>query len=383
LDLRIPLSDLSYGQEEEEAVRSVLSGKWLTMGSVTQTFEAEFAQLLDVKHAFAVANGTVALHLAYTALGIQAGDEVIAPALTFVATTNAVLYTGAQVRFAEIIGANDLNIDPQDVEKNITPQTKVIAVMHYAGYPCHMPAIMEIARKHKLFVIEDAAHSPGATLEGRALGTWGDIGCFSFFSNKNIAVGEGGMVVTNRDDVAEKIRLLRSHGMTTLTWDRHQGHSYSYDVVSLGYNYRIDEIHSALGLTQLHKLENNNARRKQITECYRLGFRADCFDGVEIPFDPYIGEPSFHIMPVLLPPFMNRQLFMNTMRKAGIQTSIHYPPIHHFRYYQSRYPNVNLPITEAVASREVTLPLYPLMKDEDVAYVLETARGALALSNHK
>lgn len=379
MDLHIPLSDLSYDQEEEEAVLSVLRSKWLTMGSVTQAFEAEFAQRLGVKYAFAVANGTVALHLAYVALGLQAGDEVIVPALTFVATANAALYTGAQVRFADIIGPEDLTMDPQEIEKNITPRTKIIAVMHYAGYPCRMAEIMKIAEKHGLAVVEDAAHAPGASLEGRALGAWGDVGCFSFFPNKNIAVGEAGMVVTNRDDVAEQIRLLRSHGMTTLTLDRHRGHAHSYDVVSLGYNYRIDEIHSALGLSQLHKLEKHNARRKQITERYRAGFGANYFTGIELPFDLSVGEPSFHIMPVLLPPSVNRHAFMDTMRKAGVQTSIHYPPIHHFTYYQQYYPGVSLPITEAVGSREVTLPLYPSMRDEDVDCVLQAVRDALVL----
>jgi dTDP-4-amino-4,6-dideoxygalactose transaminase len=378
----IPLSDLFYDQEEEEAVLRVIRSKWLTMGSVTQEFEAKFAQLLGVKYAIAVANGTVALHLAYAALGLHEGDEVIVPALTFVATANAVLYTGAQVRFADIIGPEDLNLSPQEIEKNITPRTKAVALVHYGGYPCRMVEILEIARRHGLFVIEDAAHAPGATLEGRALGTWGDVSCFSFFSNKNLAVGEGGMVVTNRDDLAEKIRMMRTHGMTTLTWDRHRGHAHSYDVVDLGYNYRIDEIRSALGLAQLHKLEKSNHRRKQITERYRAGIRSGGFDGLELPFEVFIGTPSYHIMPVLLPEFANRGAFMDSLRKAGVQTSIHYPPIHRFQYYRKIYPGISLPITEAVASREVTLPLYPSMRDEEVEYVLQAARDAFAESQN-
>lgn len=383
MELHIPLSDLSYDQEEEEAVLRVIRSRWLTMGAVTQTFEAEFAQQLGVKYAFAVANGTVALHLAYTALGLQEGDEVIVPALTFVATANAALYTGAQVRFAEVIGPEDLNINPQEIEKNITPRTKAIALVHYGGYPCRMVEIMEIARRHGLFVIEDAAHAPGASLEGRPLGAWGDINCFSFFSNKNLAVGEGGIVVTNRDDLAEKLRLLRSHGMTTLTWDRHRGHAHSYDVVALGYNYRSDEIHSALGLAQLHKLEKNNLRRKQITERYRAGFKTADFDGLELPFERSIGTPSFHIMPVLLPVSADRRAFMDAMRNAGVQTSIHYPPIHLFQYYRQCYPGLSLPATEAVASREVTLPLYPSMLDEDIDYVIQAARDAFAVSQNR
>ncbi len=234
MEMRIPLSDMAYDAEEEQAALEVIQRRWLTMGSVTQKFESEFARSVGVKHALAISNGTHALHLACLALGIGPGDEVIVPALTFVATANAVLYTGAEVRFAEIIGEDDFNISPEDIENRITPHTRAIMVVHYGGYACRMPEILEIARHHELAVIEDAAHAHGASLEDRALGTWGDAGCFSFFSNKNLATGEGGMLITDRDDIAEKVRVLRSHGMTTLTWDRHHGHAYSYDVVALG-----------------------------------------------------------------------------------------------------------------------------------------------------
>ncbi len=254
MNLRVPLSDLDYGAEEEQAVLDVIRRRWLTMGAVTQQFESAFAELLGAGHAFGVANGTVALHLACLALDIGPGDEVIVPSLTFVASANAVLYTGADVRFADIVGPDDLNVSPSSIASQITSRTKAILVVHYGGYPCRMPEIVELAHRHGLAVIEDAAHAPGAQLDGRAMGTWGDAGCFSFFSNKNLAVGEGGMLVTGRADLAEKIRLLRSHGMTTLTWDRHRGHASSYDVVALGYNARIDEIHAALGLAQLAKL---------------------------------------------------------------------------------------------------------------------------------
>jgi dTDP-4-amino-4,6-dideoxygalactose transaminase len=215
-----------------------------------------------------VFNATQALHL-HISLGIGPGDEVIVPSMTFVATANAVCYTGADVRFAEISSLSDLTISPADIVERITPKTKAIMVMHYGGYPCRMNEILAIAEKHHLGVIEDAAHAPGASLQGRALGSWGDVGCFSFFSNKNLSTGEGGMLVTARDDIAEKVRLLRSHGMTSLTWERHQGHAYSYDVVDLGYNYRIDEIRSALGMVQLNKLDGNNKQRKYLTDLYR------------------------------------------------------------------------------------------------------------------
>jgi len=374
---RVPLADLDYGPEEEAAVQQVLRGRWLTMGAVTREFEERFAELLGVKHALAVSNATVALHLSCLALGIGPGDEVIVPSLSFVATANAVLYTGAQVRFADILSLNELTISPEAIEGQITPATKAIIVMHYAGYPCRMKAVMEIASRHGLAVIEDTAHAPGASLDGKSLGMWGDAGCFSFFSNKNLSTGEGGMLVTNRDDVAEQVRLLRSHGMTSLTWDRHRGHAYSYDVVAIGYNYRMDEIRAALGLVQLGKLPANNARRGQITEQYWAALENAA---VGLPFrDTVVGcthprSPAYHIFPMLLPEGVSRLPFIDSMRAAGIQTSIHYPPIHQFQVYREKYSNVALLRTEQAAEREITLPLYPTMTDEQIGWVVEAVR---------
>ena len=370
MEWRVPLSDLDYGDEEEQAALDVLRRRWLTMGSVTQAFEQEFAQFVGVKYALAVSNATVALHLACLALGIGEGDEVVVPSLSFVATSNAVLYSGAQVRFADIHGPHDLNIAPAEIECQITPRTKAIIVMHYGGYPCQMVEIRQLAERHGLAIIEDAAHAPGGSLDGRALGTWGEVGCFSFFSNKNLAVGEGGMLVTNSDDIADKVRLLRSHGMTSLTWDRHHGHAYSYDVVALGYNYRMDELRSALGRAQMHKLSANNVRRKAITEQYWQAFGQFTDRGVELPFRSTPGTPAYHIFPLLLPGHVSRQGFIDQLREAGIQTSIHYPPIHQFSYYRQRYGEISLPRTEEVASREVTLPLYPEMSTEQVELVI-------------
>lgn len=370
----IPLADLNYDINEESAVLFVLRSKWLTMGSVTAQFEQDFASMTGSPHCLTVSNATEALHLACVALGIGPGDEVIVPSLTFVATANAVLYTGASVRFADITSPNDLTISPASIEACITPRTKAIIVMHYGGYPCDMPAIMDIAHQHNLHIIEDAAHCPGATLDGKALGTWGDIGCFSFFSNKNLATGEGGMLTTNSDEIAAKLKLLRSHGMTTLTYDRHAGHAYTYDVVDLGYNYRIDEIRAALGIEQLKKLPANNQRRREIVAHYRAHLPTE----LTIPFADHPGISAAHICPVLLPEGYSRTAFQDYMKEHGIQTSIHYPPIHTFSYYRERFPGPHqLPITEAIAPREVTLPLYPTMSDEQIAYLMEKIPLAL------
>ena len=375
MNWRVPLADLDYGESENQAVLSVLKGRWLSMGGVTQEFEERFAEFLGVKHALAVSNATVALHLACISLGIGVGDEIIVPSLTFVATANAVLYTGAEVRFADIQGPEDLTISVDSITRNISPRTKAIIVMHYGGYPCRMSEIKEVAAAHNLALIEDAAHAPGAAVEGRYLGTWGDVGCFSFFANKNLSTGEGGMLVTNRDDIAEKVRKLRSHGMTSLTWDRHHGHAYSYDVVDLGYNYRIDEIRSALGLVQLGKLELNNQRRGEISRRYWKGLGGD---GVGLPFAEYSGTSAYHLFPILLPKEVNRMNFMDRMKEAGVQTSIHYPPVHQFSYYATHYPGVFLPQTEDIAAREVTLPLYPGMDEENIETVINAVHTSLS-----
>src|SRR4030042_3823729 len=287
MDWSVPLADLDYGLEEEEAVLKVLRSRWLTMGAITQEFEAQFSRLIGSKYAIAVSNATEALHLACLALGIGPGDEVITPSLSFVATSNAVLYTGAEVRFADVIGPDELTIDPEDISRQVTPRTKAIIVMHYGGYPCRMREILAVAERFNLPVIEDAAHAQGASLNGKVIGTWGTLSCFSFFSNKNLSTGEGGMVVPERDDLAEKVRLMRSHGMTSLTYDRHHGHAHSYDVIDLGYNYRIDEIHSALGIVQLKKLRSNNILRKSWTDHYWQMFGGI---GVGLPFIEPVGS---------------------------------------------------------------------------------------------
>jgi dTDP-4-amino-4,6-dideoxygalactose transaminase len=241
-----------------------------------------------------------------------------------------------------------------------------------------MEAILSIAKQNGLFVIEDAAHAIGSELNGRHLGTWGDIGCFSFFSNKNMTTGEGGMMTTDNDELAQKLNRLRSHGMTSLTWDRHKGHAYSYDVIDLGYNYRIDEIRAAIGLVQLSKVERNNERRRLLTQVYRDALQ-ELTPQVDVPFQHHLGKTSSHIMPVLLPRDTKRQDFIESMKGNGIQTSIHYPPIHTFASYKDDTV-WNLPVTEDVAKREITLPLYPAMSNDDVIIVVSAIRASLNLS---
>jgi dTDP-4-amino-4,6-dideoxygalactose transaminase len=375
MDWRIPLSDIDFDDTEALAVQDVIKSRWLTMGKVTQEFESSFADYAETKHAIAVTNATAALHLACLALGIGPGDEVIVPSLTFVATANAVRYVGATPVFADIISSDDLNISPAAINLLITSNTRAIIVMHYAGYPCDMPAILSLAKQHGVFVIEDAAHAVGSDLNGQKLGTLGDIGCFSFFSNKNMTTGEGGMLTTDNVNLAQKLSRLRSHGMTSLTWDRHKGHAWSYDVVDLGYNYRIDEIRAALGIAQLAKVEKNNECRRHLTQLYHSELQ-ELASRVSIPFQNHEGKTSAHIMPILLPKGTEREQFMGSMKKQGIQTSFHYPPVHTFTAYQSD-TKWNLPVTEEVASREVTLPLFPTMTAEDVDTVVSAVCASL------
>jgi dTDP-4-amino-4,6-dideoxygalactose transaminase len=378
MDWRVPLADIDFDEQEVSAVTEVLRSKWLSTGEVTKSFEQEFASFVGAKHTIAVSNATAALHLACLAVGIGSGDEVIVPSLTFVATANAVRYTGAKPVFADIESENQLTISPASIEACITDRTRAILVMHYAGYACDMNAITEIARKHNLIVLEDSAHAIGSDLKGRKLGTLGSIGCYSFFSNKNMTTGEGGMLATDDDALAEHLRLLRSHGMTSLSWDRHKGHAWSYDVVDLGYNYRIDEMRSALGRVQLKKLAANNERRKHFIDLYRE-LLTELVPNVQMPFDNARGTSCYHILPVLLPPQTDRIQFMEGLKSHGVQTSIHYPPAHHFQIYQEEWKQngIPLPITEDVAAREVTLPLYPTMNDEQVKWVVQAVKETL------
>ncbi len=373
---RIPLFDLDYGKEEEDAVLAVLHSRWLSMGEVTQRFERAFAEKLGAKHAFAVANGTVALHLACAAAGLKPGDEMIVPGQTFVATAAAARYVGAEPVFADCISLDDLCLSPEDIERKLTPRTRAVMVMHYAGYMCAMPAIERLAQKHHLILLEDAAHAPGASFAGRPAGGWGVAAGFSFFSNKNLATGEGGMVTTNDDAVADLIRQMRSHGMTSLTWDRYKGQALSYDVTMLGYNYRPSEILSALGLVQLGKLESNNARRRELTELYH-DLLVEQIPQVGVPFQQVRGVSTAHILPVILPEGVDRAAVMTNLKAKGIQTSIHYPLIPSFSAYKKPGSTAGLPVALQVAERELTLPLFALMTEDMVREVVASLREAL------
>jgi dTDP-4-amino-4,6-dideoxygalactose transaminase len=368
---RIPLFDTAFDEDDLAAVQRPLEAGWLTMGEEAAGLEDTLSRRIGVEHCLATTNGTAALHLACAALGLGPEDEVLCPTLTFVASANAICYTGARPVFCESYGEHDLGMDPEDARARITDCTRAMMVVHYAGYPCNMPALMEIARESRLAVIEDCAHAVFSRADGTTCGAFGDVGCYSFFSNKNITCGEGGAVVTHRPDVAERLRLLRSHGMTSLTLDRHRGHAFTYDVVARGYNYRLDEIRAALLRAQLMRLDCLLERRREVVARYQ-----QALDGspITLPFAERIASADWpttavHILPVLLPEGTDRIAVMKRMKEAGIQTSIHYRPVHRFQAYTQR--ELSLPLTESLAERELTLPLFPEMDPAMVDAVVD------------
>jgi dTDP-4-amino-4,6-dideoxygalactose transaminase len=357
-------------------VAETLRSGWLTMGPRTAAFEQAFAEHLGARHAIAVSSCTAALHLAYLAAGVGPGDEVIVPSFTFAATAAAVLYCGADPVFAEIVSRECPSLDPEDVERRITPRTKAVCVVHYAGYAAAADRISELCDRHGIALIEDVAHAPSATLHGRKLGTWGLAGAFSFFSNKVLSVGEGGLLCTDSDDVAAFVRSHRSHCMTSGTWDRHSGRTDTYDVVGLGYNYRIDEPRSALLLSRLGRLEEEVARRRELTARYRSLLKG--VDGVIVPFaDEQVATSSCYVLPIMIEQDGRQNEISSSLRAWGIQTSIFYPSIHRFSAYRSRYPGLSLPVTELASRTELTLPFYPHMSEDDQDRVVSALAEAV------
>jgi dTDP-4-amino-4,6-dideoxygalactose transaminase len=368
---RVPLAETCFDEEEVQSVEKVLRSGWWTSGPETYELEREWEAYLNTSHAIAVSSGTAALHLAFQALELQKGDEVVIPSLNFVAAANTVLHFGAVPRFADVDSIATPLVSDQTIESVINEKTRGIVVMHYGGYPCPMEAIMELARKHGLWILEDAAHAPGAARGSIPCGKFGDVACFSFFGNKNISCAEGGLVVTDKDIIAQKILLLRSHGMTSLTWDRFRGHNFSYDVTMPGYNFRMDDIRSAILRIQLRSLDAYNDLRRQRDSWYRSMLNKN--PRWILPFEGYDRTSSCHLFTVVLDENVSREAVMSFLKSRGIQSSIHYPPTHQFSYYRSMgKSHGDLAVTEALGRRILTLPLFPGMTYEQVQLVCES-----------
>lgn len=375
---RIPVFDVRLEQAHIDAVAETLRSGWLTMGPRIEAFEREFAEHLGVEHAVATNSCTAALHLAYLAAGIGPGDEVIVPGITFVASAAAVRYCGATPVIAEIRGQHDLGLDPEDIEARITPRTKAVCAVHYGGYAAPLQQLAEVCERHGLALVEDAAHSPEATLpggDGRKLGAYGLAGTFSFFSNKILSCGEGGLLATADDGVAELARSRRSHAMTSGTWDRHRGHAMGYDVVEVGYNYRLDEPRAALLSARLPGLAADIEARRALTRRYRELLAG--VDGVVVPYaDAEVDSSSCYTMPVLLEdPALRDPVRTLLNERHGVQTSVLYPSINLFTAYGRG--EQSLPRCELAARTQLTLPLYPHLGEERVERVVDALRAAL------
>ena len=399
----IPLFDLNFDEREGQAVVDTINDNWISTGPRCKAFEERFASLLNVNHAVSTSNCTVSLHLALILVGVQPGDEVICPSLTFVATANAIRYVNAIPVFADVTSYELPVINPEDIRRKITPKTKAIMVMHYGGFACDMDTIMSIANEFELKVIEDACHGPLSEYSSmayhnkknqtlinssfdvpkkkqiRKLGTIGDIGCFSFFSNKNISTGEGGMLVTNNNVLNERARILRSHGMTTMSYERAEGHSTSYDVIELGYNYRMDDIHAAIGLVQLEKIESDLVKRSIIRQIYIE--KLSVISEIIIPFKEHTDFTSNYILPIVLKDStaQKRDKVRNRLAENGIQTSVHYPAVHRFSIYKDYYSE--LPITDYLALNLITLPMYGNLKETDIEYIANSLMKVLTNLN--
>lgn len=372
---KIPLFQLNFDEAEEKAVVETLRSKWISMGPQSQALEEKFAKMLGSNHAAAMANCTAALHLALLALDVKEGDEVLCPSLSFAATVNCIKYVGATPRFCDVESLEKPTISIDQIKANFSEKTKAIIVMHYAGHPCNMDAIMRFANEKNIPVIEDACHAPLSEWNGKKLGTIGAIGCYSFFSNKNISTGEGGMLITDDAKIYEKVKLLRSHGMTTMSFERSKGHATAYDIVELGYNYRLDDIRASIGLVQLEKLPSDLAKRKFVREWYLK--ELENMSSIVVPFANNTDFSSNYVFTINLvdSDYEKRDALRNFMHENGIQTSVHYPAIHRFSIYQNL--PADLPITEYVCDNTLTLPMYGNLSKEEVSFICDTLKKGI------
>jgi dTDP-4-amino-4,6-dideoxygalactose transaminase len=372
---RVPLADVVVNEEDIAAVADVYRSGWLSQGPRAREFEEAIESYTGAPHALAVASCTAALHLIALAAGLGPGDEVIVPSLTFVATPNSIAYTGATPVFADVVSPTEPWLDPDSVAERVTSRTRAIFCMQYGGHPGESLALRELAQSHGVRLLEDSAHALGTSIAGEHAGTLGFAGAYSFFSNKNLALGEGGMLVCRDDETAERVRLLRSHGMTSLSWQRHEGHAASYDVVALGHNFRIDEPRSALGLSRLVRLDDENARRAALDARYRELLAGA--PGLKPALAPPPGATlAHHLFTVALDAGVDRDAVREQLAAAGVQTSVHYPPAHRFAIYAPS--RAELPVTDEAARRALTLPLFAHMTDEQVELVAAALREACA-----
>ena len=378
-DDRIPFFRPDIGQGEIDAVVEVLRSGWLTTGAVTQQFEQEFAEYVGAPHAVALNSCTAALHLALAGYGIGPGDEVLLPTMTFAATAEVVVHLGATPVLVDS-EPGSLNVDPERLAASVTPRTKAIVPVHYAGQAAEMDPILDPARAHGLPVIEDAAHSLPASYHGRPVGSIGDVTCFSFYATKALTTGEGGMVTTADEELAERIRLLSLHGMSKDAWDRYRGGPWDYRVVAAGYKYNLTDVASAIGLEQLARCDEMAAARARAVEEYRR--QLDGVAGVEPLAVLPDREHAWHLFVVRLgsaarPADRNR--IMGELAEAGIGASVHFRPLHLHPYYRdlTGASPEDFPVASAAFDQIVSLPLFPAIEMSQIERTVDTLAAAL------
>ncbi|WP_346938350.1 DegT/DnrJ/EryC1/StrS aminotransferase family protein [uncultured Clostridium sp.] len=369
LPYAVPLID---DEDINEVVETLKSG-WVAKGPRTIEFEKRFAEYTGAKYAIAMNSATAALHIALIAGGVKPGDEVITTPITFAATANTIIHVGATPVFVDV-DPETFCIDANKIEEKITDKTSAIVPVHYTGHACDMDKIRTIAEKYNLFVSEDAAHAIDTYYKGDLIGKKGDCASFSFYATKNICTGEGGMLTTNREDIAEKARVMSTHGMSKAAWNRYgKGGSWRYDIEYPGHKYNMFDIQAALAKTQMNKLTAMQDRRKEIVKKYEEAFSK--LDGIKLPPEAAYTTHSWHLYVVRLELdklTIDRDKFIELMGEANIGTSVHFIPVHLMSYYRENYGynEGDLPVAESYFDTILSLPLYPKMTDEDVQDVI-------------
>ena len=375
--IKVPFVVPNIEPSDKHAIETALKSNLLTDGPILRKFENEFCKFTGSKYAIGVSNATSALHLSLKSLGIGKGDEVIIPNITFVATANAVLYVDATPVLVDV-NDHDINISIKSIEKSITKKTKAIIPVHFAGKSCDMLAIQKIAKKNNLKIIEDCAHALGTKFNKTHVGNFGKTGCFSFYPTKNLTTFEGGMVITNSKKIASKIRSMRNHGINKSLKERFStGYPWDFDVSELGYNFRLDEIRSSLGLNQLKRLHKMNKLRQDASRYYKKQLKS--INGIKLLDDPNLKNNSCHlfVIKILKNFIMDRNLLFKYLLKNGIRTSVHYKPLNKFSFYKSKSKIYSsLEVSEQLYSKILSLPLFPQITKRELDLVINTIKDS-------
>ena len=375
----IPYGRQWVGEDDIQAVIEVLKSDWLTTGPCVELFERNFAEQVGTKYAVAVSNGTAALHTAMFALGIGPGDEVIVPAMTFAATANCVVFQGGKPVFVDV-EPDTLLIDPYDVERKISPRTKAVIAVDYAGQPCDYETLMTIVKRVGITLVDDACHALGAKYRNRPVGSLAHLSAFSFHPVKHITTGEGGMIATDDGDLAHRMRIFRNHGITTDHRQRESRDSWHYEMVELGYNYRLTDFQCALGMSQLKKLSSWINRRQCIASAYSEAFRKmQSVQPLQIKKDV---SHAYHLYVVRLNPqikHLDRAVVFRKLREMGIGVNVHYIPVHLHPFYRKHFQTTPgmCPVAEDAYEKILSLPMYPKMGDMDVSVVIDAIKKIL------